>query len=67
MLKSKFPGKPALGGRASRARIQTGKIVRQGFESEPGTSGIHEAENIKKGFRNFADFCGDSDEVTVFL
>jgi len=68
MLKSKFPGKPGLGGRAqaSRTRIQTGKIFRscgQRFESEAGTSGLHEVANIKKGFEDFVDFCGASDEV----
>jgi hypothetical protein len=63
MLKSRFPGKPQGRAQSARTRVSTGKILAKGSGGmEPGTSGLYEADNIKKGFATFLEFCGDSDE-----
>ena len=70
MFKSRFPGKPLGRSQSARIRISTGKVLkrRQSFKNEAGTSGVYEADNIRRGLLNFVDFCGlsDSDEVRIF-
>ena len=66
MLRSRFPGKPNGRSQSAKARISTGHVLRQRRgQSEAGTSGLHEVENIERGYKNFLEFCGDSDEVST--
>ena len=51
-------------------RISTGKLLKgRSCKNEAGTSGIYEADNIRRGLINFTDFCGlsDSDEVRFLI
>ena len=70
MYKSRFPGKPLGRSHSARKRISTGKLLKgRSCKNEAGTSGIYEADNIRRGLINFTDFCGlsDSDEVRFLI
>ena len=63
MQRSKFPGKPGGRYHSAKDKIKTGHHVLKIGQTEAGTSGLLEARNIQTGYKSFAEFCGESEEV----